>query len=69
MNYFGNSNSALGRGTLLKIRSPVMDPSDYPASLDSAEYLSASDPVFGLLVAILILGVFVFWVWQESSGG
>lgn len=43
-----------------------MDPSDYPNAIDSAEHLSASDPLFGLAAIVLLLGAFLIWVWNTD---
>lgn len=44
-----------------------MDPSDYPSTLDSAEYITASDPWFGAIVAMIIFGSLAIWLWRASE--
>jgi hypothetical protein len=43
-----------------------MDSTDYPNAIDSVEYLSASDPLFGLAAIVLLMGVLVFWIWKTD---
>lgn len=43
-----------------------MDSTDYRNTIDSVEWLSASDPLFGLAAIVLLMGAFVIWVWNTD---
>lgn len=45
-----------------------MNQEDWMDAIDPVQYISASDPLFGPIVAVLlILGFFVAWVWNKDS--
>ena len=47
--------------TLVKITAVTMEETDWMDAIDSVQYISASDQLFGPAAIVLILGLFVAW--------
>lgn len=43
-----------------------MEEADWMDSIDSVQYISASDPAFGPFVAVLLISALVFWIWHTD---
>ena len=43
-----------------------MEEEDWLDAIDSVQYISMSDPLFGPAAIVLILGLFIFWIWNTD---